>query len=542
MKVKFTWPTFILLPLAAVLFLGVLTDASAQNDTRPGSAAPTPTPIPSVIVTPAATPNPLISGAQNLVDLQSRIRLRLARPEVRRGQIGVKIVSLNTGKVIFEENAEKYFMPASNMKNFTVAATLEKLTPDFRFVTSVYAAAMPDSGGKITGDLRIFGRGDVSISTAFNNGDYFKGLDNLADKIVQAGVKRIEGNLIGDESYFAGHHVPGSWEYEDLQWYYGAEISALPLNDNALDLSVTPGPAGYQCSVRITPGNVVMRVVNQCLTSAAGSERTLQILKKVDQNILEITGSLPSGNAGFKGSITVSRPADLFVSLLKQRLELKGVTITGTYRTEKTRSPTPLNTGIEIAKLESPPLSLIAAKTMKPSQNMYTETLLWTLGEETRKLSQTPVSTGQTDSSELGLAAVKSFLNEIGVAPDGIIQHDGSGLSRHNLITPGAVVRLYTYMGSQSRFSADWRNSLTIGGVDGTLANRFKGTAAAGNIRGKTGTIDQVSALSGYVTTAAGEQLVLSIVVNGVNVPRERTSLIDEIVLNLANFNGRIDQ
>lgn len=473
-----------------------------------------------------------------LLDLQSKIRLRLARPEVRRGQVGIKVVSLNSGKTVFEENAEKYFMPASNMKNFTVAAALEKLTPDFRFVTSVYAAATPNSSGTITGDLRIYGRGDVSISTAFNNGDYFKGLDNLADKIVQAGVKRIEGDLVGDESYFAGNAIPGSWEIDDLQWYYGAEISALPLNDNAIDVSVKPGPVGYQCSIRLAPMNPIVRVINRCMTTTAGSTRDMRIVKNVGQNTLEISGSLPAENAGFSGSVTFSRPGDLFVALLKQRLELKGVTVTGQTRTINARNNIVPSTSVEIAKLESPPLSFIAAKTMKPSQNMYTETLLWTLGEEARKLAPTPV---QTNSSDLGLDAVKMFLTGIGVAPDGIIQHDGSGLSRHNLITPSAVVQLYTYMSRQSCFALDWRNSLTIGGVDGTLASRFRGTAAAGNIRGKTGTIDQVSALSGYVTTAGGEQLVLSIVVNGVNVPKDRTALIDEIVVNLANFNGKID-
>ncbi len=537
MKLNITRPGFILLA-----FLCSLLSVSAQSDERPRSVVPTPTP--AVII--SAVP----SSVQTLPELQSKIRLRLARPEVRRGQIGIKVVSLNSGKIVFEENAEKYFMPASNMKNFTVAAALEKLTPDFRFVTSVFAASMPDSNGTVAGDLRIYGRGDVSISNAFNNGDYFKGLDNLADKIVQAGVKRIEGGLVGDESYFAGNAIPGSWEIDDLQWYYGAEISALPLNDNAIDLSVKPGPVGYQCSIRLAPVNPIVRVINQCTTMPAGSARTLRIVKNTGQNILEITGSLPAGNAGFSGSVTFSRPADLFVALLKQRLELKGVTVTGQTRTINVRNNIVPSTSVEIAKLESPPLSLIAAKTMKPSQNMYTETLLWTLGEQSRQtVSSMPMANiiktseiATQDSADIGLAAVKTFLTGIGIAPDGIIQHDGSGLSRHNLITPSAVVQLYTYMSKQSRYASDWRNSLTIGGVDGTLANRFKGTAAAGNIRGKTGTIDQVSALSGYVTTAGGEQLVISIVVNGVNVTKDRTALIDEIVLNLANFNGKIDQ
>ena len=509
------------------------------------SPAQTPAPTP----TPNSQPSPVIlqQPGQSLADLQSKIRARLLAPALRRGQVGIKVVSLNTGKVVFEENAEKYFMPASNMKNFTVATALEKLGADFHFVTSVYAPSTPDSSGVVKGSLRIFGRGDVSISTAFSEGNYYKGLDDLADKIVAAGVKRVEGDLVADETFFRGNPVPGEWEWDDLQWYYGAEISALPLNDNAIDLSVTPGPSGYPCSVKVSPYNPVVRVVNQCTTSAAGTFRTLKIEKKIDRNILEITGSLPVGNAGFNGSVTVSRPAELFAALLKDRLAAKGVTVTGQTRAinSKPASGQP-DTSVEIAKLESPPLSLIAQKTMKPSQNMYTETLLWTLGENARARMTCPqLPTGAPacsgDSSELGLSEIKKFLTEIGVAPDGIIQHDGSGLSRHNLITPAAVVQLYSYMGKQSRVSQAWRDSLTIGGVDGTLRNRFKGTRAAGNVRGKTGTIDQVSALSGYVKTAAGEDLAFSIVVNGVNEGSNRTGPMDEIVVSLANFDGRID-
>jgi serine-type D-Ala-D-Ala carboxypeptidase/endopeptidase (penicillin-binding protein 4) len=136
---------------------------------------------------------------------------------------------------------------------------------------------------------------------------------------------------------------------------------------------------------------------------------------------------------------------------------------------------------------------------------------------------------------------MKDFFKQIGIPEDAIMPYDGSGLSRHNLVTPSAVTALYTYMARQSRYSQAWRDSLTIGGVDGTLANRFKGTAAAANMRGKTGTINQVSALSGYLSTAGGEQLVLSIIVNGVPQTRDRTSLIDDIVVSLANFNGKID-
>lgn len=535
--------------LGLILFTACFA-ASAQDPNRQRvivKPTPTPTPNPRVIVEPLPTPSPTSLPLETLTDLQTKIRLRLARPEVRRGQVGIKIVSLNSGKVVFEENAEKYFMPASNMKNFTVAAGLEKLTPEFKFVTSVYAASTPDASGTIKGPIRIYGRGDVSISTAFSESNYYKGLDEIASKIAAAGVKRIEGDLIADESYFSGGAIPATWEWDDLQWYYGAEISALPLNDNAVDLSVMPGPVGYQCSARLLPINPLVRVVNQCTTTSAGSRRDLKITKRLDQNILEITGTLPAGDRGFNGSVTISHPAELFMALLKQRLELKGVAVTGQTRTISKKASVPSEPEIEIARLESPPLGLVAAKTMKPSQNMYTETILWTLGEEMAKSSANgqPVNGNPTaprpDSSTLGLAEVKNFLAGIGIPADAVVQYDGSGLSRHNLITPSAVVHLYTYMAKRSRFAAAWRDSLTIAGVDGTLRNRFSGTRASRNVRGKTGTIDQVSALSGYVTTAAGEQLVFSFLVNGVPEGRMRTSLIDEIVVNLANFSGRID-
>ncbi|CAN5324825.1 D-alanyl-D-alanine carboxypeptidase/D-alanyl-D-alanine-endopeptidase [soil metagenome] len=537
------------LVLTAVLMLAVPVSILSEGSTFATPievnalvASPTPTPVATATATQAASP------VQTLENLQSQIRQRLFSPAVRRGRVGVKIVSLNSGKVMFEQDSEKYFMPASNMKNFTVATALERLTPEFRFVTSVYAPAAPDSSGVVK-SLRIFGRGDVSISPAFfplDNSDrdpmtgetdankvYYKALDRLVEKIIAAGVKRIEGSIVGDESYFTGNAIPATWEWDDLQWYYGAEISALQVNDGAVALSVLPGPSEYACSVTINPGNTLIQVINLCTTS--GSTRNIKVNKRLDRNVIEITGTMPVGDTGFRGNVTFSRPADLFVALLKQRLEAKGVIVAGGTRLQLAKVTADANQ-VEIAKLESPPLSEIAGRTMKPSQNMYTETLLWTLGEQVGRKN------GQVgDSAQLGIGVVKDFLKQIGVPEDGIVPNDGSGLSRHNLITPAAVTTLYTYMARQSKFSQAWRDSLTIGGVDGTLANRFKGTAAAGNIRGKTGTIGQVSALSGYISTAAGEQLVFSILVNGVPETRVRTSLIDDIVISLANFNGKID-
>lgn len=540
--------------------------------------SPSPTVTPSPI--PTASPSPMVTPAlapiQTLPELQTKIRAILARPTLMRGRVGIKVISLDANKTIFEDSAEKYFMPASNMKSFTVAAAMDKLSPTFRFVTSVYAGAMPDANGVISGDLIIYGRGDPSFSMAFTRpdatvpaveADYLKPLEALADKIVQAGVKRIEGNFIGDESYFNTDGVPGSWEADDLQGYYGAEVSALTINDNALDVSIKPASVGAPAIVQLMPGNSVMTVINRVVTAPAGTRREIQLERKLGQNILELSGSIPTDDRGYLRSVAITRPALLFASLLRKILEQKGVVIKGqtrvvnakekSFATSNVRltdaaaakpslsaSPssgnvsTPVtNTGVlpqtEITKIESPVFSLIAAKTMKPSQNLYTELILRALGEHSGDKSDPRKS-----SEARGIEIVQSFLNEAGVAQGSIVQYDGSGLSRHNLITPAASAQLYAYMNSRP-YAASWRETLTIAGVDGTLRNRFVGTPAVANVRGKTGTIDQVSALSGYVTTAAGEKLAFSILTNGIPEGRLRTATIDEIVLLLTNFNGK---
>jgi D-alanyl-D-alanine carboxypeptidase/D-alanyl-D-alanine-endopeptidase (penicillin-binding protein 4) len=429
-------------------------------------------------------------------------------------------------------------MPASNMKNFTVAAALARLSPNFRFITSVYAGAMPDAGGTVKGDLVIYGRGDPSISMAFNNGDAYKGMDALAAKIVAAGVKRIEGNLVGDESYFNTEAIPSTWEWDDLQWYYGAEVSALTVNDNALSLSVQPGASvGSTTSALLSPNPYGMVLLNRVTTSSADAKRDITIYRKLGTNVLEISGTLPIDEK-YETQVAAARPANVFVSMLRQLLEQKGVVITGQTRVVGVREKAPLAVQssvpqVEITRLESVPFSEIAAKTMKPSQNLYTELILRALGEAAGDKSN-PKET----SESRGLKVVQNFLTEAGIAPGSVLQYDGCGLSRHDLITPASAAQLYDFM-NRHAYAQAWRDSLTIGGVDGTLQNRFKRTAAENNVRGKTGTIDQVSALSGYITTKSGEKLAFSILTNGIPQGRVRTETIDEIVVALADFNGR---
>jgi D-alanyl-D-alanine carboxypeptidase/D-alanyl-D-alanine-endopeptidase (penicillin-binding protein 4) len=516
-------------------------------------------PQPSISPRPAGSP-PLTSRSlpelnlkpATVADLRNRIEAIVRQPALEPGFFAVKIVSLDTGQVVFEENANKFVRPASNMKLYTVAAAFDRLTPDFHFVTSVYAKEKV-TDGQVKGDLIVYGRGDPSIAARFNNGDYFKGINDLADRVVAAGVKRVKGDLVGDESYFNGAPLGSGWEWEDLTWSYGAQVSALTINDNAIDLNIKPGlSVGAPVSI-VTgpPAASFMTIVNRATTSPKGSKSDLRIYRGLGTNALEVSGTLPLGDAGFPGGVAIPDPALAFVSMLRDALIQRGVKIDGRVRTVNSRSgssivpagstlvpgaaPTP-PAPIEIASLPSPPFNSIAAQTLKPSQNQYTELILRTLGR-----TQPPAANdGRVrDDEELGLEIVKSFLRQAGVADNDVSLNDGSGLSRNDLISANTTVQLLTYM-SKHKYFAQFRDALPVAGVDGTLRTRMRGTPAEGNVRAKTGSLSSVASLSGYVTTAGGERLVFSMMLNNYpDAAAVRRDSIDAIAVLLASFAGR---
>ena len=476
-----------------------------------------------------------VGAPKTIAELQTRIAEVLAKPELSPAMVGIKVVSLDTGRVLFEEDADKLLRPASNMKLYTVAAALDRLSPDYRFSTSVYAYTRPDAAGVVRGDLTIYGRGDPSIAARFNNGDYFKGIDDLATRIVAAGVKRVEGDIVGDESYFVGPKFGSGWNWEDLTWYYGAEVTPLTANDNALDLFVKPGSAlGQPALITTGPPDPLLKIVNNVTTSAKGGRRDLSIARGLNENTITITGSIPLEDRGYTGGIGISHPALLFVYMLRSSLAQKGVVITGASRTGAAAG----QYQNEIATLQSPPFSVIASQTLKPSQNLYTELILRTLGKMTPPPA-TITSTLPQTSEELGLEAVRTFLKTVGLRPEALVLDDGSGLSRNDMITADASVQLLTFM-SKHRYATVFRDALPIAGVDGTLRNRFKATPAENNLRAKTGSLSSAASLGGYMTTAAGEKLAFSIMVN--NYPRDfdpRSACIDPIAILLASFAGK---
>jgi D-alanyl-D-alanine carboxypeptidase/D-alanyl-D-alanine-endopeptidase (penicillin-binding protein 4) len=534
--------------LILVISLGSFSLTPAQDQQRARTVEPTGANTSSQPGTPGVPPlrnGPARSAPRTAAELRSSIEEIAHQPALEHGFFAIKIISLDTGQLIYEQSANKFFRPASNMKLYTVAAALDRLTPDYHFMTSVYAKEKPEDG-KIKGDLTIYGRGDPSFAARFNQGDYFKGINDLADRIVAAGVKRIKGDLVGDESWFNGAPLGSGWEWEDLQWSYGAAVSALTVNDNAIDLVIKPGDK-VGAPVTITPGPPApfMSIVNRATTGAKGSKSDLQIYRGLGANTLEISGSMPLGDKDFLGGAAIPNPALAFVTMLREALLKRGVKIDGRVRTLDARSMTSLVPAltpaatvnaqtqlVEIASLQSPPFSLIAANTLKPSQNLYTEIILRTLG----KLNT--ISPSQTNE-EAGLIVVRNFLRQAGASESDLALNDGSGLSRNDMITANATVQLLTFM-SKHRYFAQFRDALPIAGVDGTLRLRMKGTAAEGNVRAKTGSLSSVASLSGYVTTAGGEHLVFSMMLNNYpDASAVRRDSIDAIAVLLASFAGR---
>lgn len=525
---------------------------------------------------------------ETLDSLRERIAAHLAQPRFASATWGVKIVSLDRGKTIFEHNPQKYFNPASNAKLYTAALALERLGADYRIKTSLYSTSRPEASGTLKGDLIVYGRGDPTMAARLNAGDYFKGLEPLVTQLVNAGVRRIDGDLVGDESYFAGPPFGSGWEWDDLQAYYGAETSALTVDDNSLDVFVKPAErVGMPCRITTGPPTSFVTFINRTQTAAKGAETRIVVYRPVGENIIYVSGRLAIDSAnGYYSAVAVHNPAGLFVTLLKDALAQRGITITGRARVIdwKYREVTPLGFGklIELGSVESMPLGDIVRETLKPSQNLYAQLLLLQVGESSR-VSESPGTTsgnssaeGSTrataasssdqssrqsspqsaseprtgSSEESGVELLNDFLNRIGVEKGSVLLEEGSGLSRRDVITPEATVALLAYM-SKSRWAEAYRNALPIAGVDGTLQNRMKGTAAAGKVRAKTGSLRYVYTLSGYVTTAAGERLAFSIMLNNYNAERSASTAtgrtisisprddMDAIPIMLAEFSGQ---
>ena len=483
----------------------------------------------------AAVSTKSFSGESN--DLASRIDSAINESDgVARW--GISVISMADGSKVYERNGDKLFTPASNMKIYTTGVALDLLGVDYRWRTSVYANSQPDAIGRVSGDLMLYGRGApdlVASSKDENRGSLAK----LADDLYARGVRSVSGNVVGDESYFRGDPLGDGWQWTDLQWYFGAEASALSINGNEVDINFVPASKAGESTVRTSDTEGYVTVQNR-MSAAADSraQSTIGVHRGLSDNNIEVWGEFAPGSKGFGARLSVYKPALWAAKLFGRALKTRGIQVDGQTLSRDSRVPKSQrfdpSHSVELAFVQSGPLSEIAKKTNKESNNLFAELILRTLGRERGEMSAPPQGMGrERGDDEAGLAVIRLWLDRAGISITRLALHDGSGLSRLDLVTPETSAR-FLHSLSRTNVGPVFRESLPIAGRDGTLAGRLK--TVANSVSAKTGSLTYDNSLSGYLTTSKGQLFAFSIMCNDQTGSVNSIRLIDQIVTLLAAY------
>ncbi len=500
-------------------FLPALALAAAACAAR--GTAPPPVPAPTAA---AATPAP--APLDPIAALRTAIDSMVGDTAFANARWGVLVVRPATGDTLYARDADRLFMPASNQKLLTGAAALAVLGPDYTWRTALVALG-PVRDGVLAGDLAVVGRGDPTVSDAMRR-DAMLPLLAMADSLAARGVRRITGRLVATGDAFPDPPHGFGWAWDDLDEPYSAGVDELYFNEGFGRVVVRGGARpGDAVTVRVTPsaGALPVRAAVTTVTPGVvgGGTTTTRVTARWDaragHHVLE---GVVSADDSVVLTLAQRDPNAGYLAALGEALRARGIRVGGA---APRRDPPPV--GDTLVVVTSPPLREVLPVFEKPSQNQIGEILLKTMGLER-------AGVGTADS---GRRVMARQLAEWGVRPerDAVIR-DGSGLSRHDYVTPRALVRVLDAMRRDPNFRVFY-DALPVGGVDGTIANRMKGTPAEGNVRAKTGTLDKARSLSGYVTTADGELLLFSVLCNNYTVPtRQVDRVADALVARLASL------
>jgi D-alanyl-D-alanine carboxypeptidase/D-alanyl-D-alanine-endopeptidase (penicillin-binding protein 4) len=523
--------------------------------------------------------------AQASPSLAAQIQALVVQPEVIRAHWGVMVTTLD-GTPIYSFNEGQLFQPASNAKLFTTAAALALLGPDKTFETRVVAAAPIDAKGVLPGDLELVGGGDANLSgrvlpylppsqrpkAAGPSPDPLRYLAELAEAAVAKGLKEVDGDVVGDDTYFAWEPYGTDWAVDDLVWGYGAPVSALSVNDNQIAVTIAAGAnSGGKAAITLKPDLEYYTIDNQ-VWSSNPFKNPIDIDRAPGSKVVKLIGGIASGEKPDVEELAILDPAEYAAIAFKAMLEARGVVVKGQARAhhwnpgdlmgylQSTQKPVPgisdailaqrmamapkpslvcddsgrPNLGpteVVLATHTSVPLSEDVVLTNKVSQNLHAEMMLRDLG----------FVFGCWGSIRKGAAVERQMMQHIGIDGGDFVFYDGSGLSGHDLVTPRAIAKLLSYAakdpksGSPQTWFADWKASLPVGGEDGSLAARFPKAPLKDHVFAKTGTLGEARALSGYLDCASGRTVIFSIMVGnhapGSNADRD---VIDKIVAAIA--------
>ncbi len=484
-------------------------------------------------VTPARAAEPAV--------LEKRISTLLRSLRAERGLWGVFVARASDGAILFTRNADHLFLPASNLKLLTTAAALETLGPQHVFRTTVETEAPPDAEGRVE-RLILVGRGDPNLSARLlpmaQKPEFGERPDEalraLARQVATNGVRAVTRGLVMDERYFIHAPYTRGWGVEDLLYGYGAPVTALAFNDNALKLRIAPGPAaGEPAHVSLEPYSDVYRVNNRVQTVAARDVKRIYIERLPGSDELNLWGQIPLVSPPSEEWVAVENPSALVARVFRAALEDQGVLVgpgVEILRTSRLEAATggepPALRRVVVAEHASLPLPEVLRVINKTSQNLHAEMLLRTMGREVKNFG----------SLTAGLEVVEEFLKRAGAEPNSYNLVDGSGVSRQNLLTPRTVGAVLLEMARSPRFQP-FLDSLAVAGVDGTLMERLRRTPLEGRLFAKTGTLEHSNALGGYLDLPDGERIVISIMGNSHGLPSYRgAEVVDRLALAIREW------
>jgi D-alanyl-D-alanine carboxypeptidase/D-alanyl-D-alanine-endopeptidase (penicillin-binding protein 4) len=467
----------------------------------------------------------------DVAQFRARVDRALAEDHAQRAAWGIVVVDRDTGETLYAQNADHFFAPASNAKVFVTALALATLGADYRFRTTLESAGTLGGDGQLSGDLILVGRGDPDLSNrkfpyagnGAREGAIDQVLAEMADAAVAKGLREVDGDIVGDDSYFPYDPYPAGWTTGDLFFTFGAPVSAIAFNDNTITIEVLPGAqAGDAATMACEPGAATDMVGIDVTTVAPGAASNIAVVRQPGVDFIQIRGTIPAGHAPMRLDLAMTNPAETAARTMKALLEARGVHVAGSVRVQHAAPPESTPAGdpvfpvagaagqmppnanrLVLAEHLSPPLLQSIQFTNKTSNNLHAELFLRAVAREKLGLGSTAA----------GLKLEADFRRAAGIPDGDVVLSDGSGLARDDLVTPRAMVMLLRYAARQP-WGNDFISTLPAAGVDGTLEDRMKNTAATGVIEAKTGTLEHDHALSGYATTLGGEYLAFSILCN----------------------------